>query len=142
MTVCANSDDSRDLSNSRVRSIHDIKASLAISNGFSQALETALSDLHESYVDIVHSTEATVSPELLQQLRKHENDCKFCLSRLSSSLSQLKTRIDCIESAAPLTHSPETHSPETGGPEIHGSEIHGSETHGSETHGDQKEDAA
>lgn len=92
--------------NDRMRSSHDIKASLAIANGFSQALELALDDLQDSYLSIVNSVD-NVPASKLQLLKQHDNDCRFCLGRLSSSLQQLKTRIDQCDALKDSSHAPD-----------------------------------
>ena len=73
---------------------HDIRASLAISKGFNQALETSFSDLVAGYQLILDAQEAMADANDLQLLQKLEEDCRFCLSRASRSLTQLSERFD------------------------------------------------
>jgi hypothetical protein len=73
---------------------HDVLAALAIANGFSSALQSAHGELLHCYEDIVKSMDNGVDDADLDQLRKLEQDCLFCLSRLIQCVEQLKNRSD------------------------------------------------
>lgn len=73
------------LSNARIR--HDIRASLAISKGMCQALEMSLEHLSEACA-------IDTPEERLNSLETIEKDCRFCLSRILSSLTQLDSTVE------------------------------------------------
>ena len=78
----------------KVRNYHDIRASLAIINGYSHALKSSFDELKDQYGDVLEQKDGvsdTVSSDRLMSL---EADCRFCLSRLCSSVEQLKERLD------------------------------------------------
>lgn len=74
-------------------SAHDIRAYLAITNGFTEALEISLTDLVSEFKLVLNSEDA---PGNLQNLDKLEGDCRFCLSRISRSLALLSERINKV----------------------------------------------
>lgn len=78
------------------KSSHDIRASLAITNGFNQALESTFSELCETYEQLLltRGTRSTTDVDLIKQLDRLEADCHFCMSRIKRSLEQLGSRID------------------------------------------------
>jgi hypothetical protein len=73
---------------------HDILASLAITNGFSNALDTSLNELLESFNTILGSIDLEVTDVTLEQFKRQELDCKYCLNRLVQSVEKLKGRVD------------------------------------------------
>lgn len=78
---------------STVRSDHDIRASMAIANGFGSALDASFSELLESYNSLVASLPDGVSEPQLEKLKQTEQDCKYCLARLIHSIDLLKSRL-------------------------------------------------
>lgn len=78
------------------KSNHDIRASLAITNGFNQALESSFSDLCSAVEQLVRDREIRTDEDeaLIHHVAKLEADCWFCLSRINRSLTQLGTRIE------------------------------------------------
>ena len=62
----------------KVRDYHDIRASLAIINGYSDVLDQKEGDNDTAGSDRLMSLEA---------------DCRFCVSRLCSAVDQLKGRL-------------------------------------------------
>lgn len=85
-------DDQLELAMSR----HDVRASLAITAGFNQALELSFSQLCETYEQLVQSSAAqsTAGAELELQVEKLQADCHFCLSRMRRSLEQLGHQLE------------------------------------------------
>lgn len=74
---------------------HDIRASLAISHGFNQALESSFAELCDVVQHVLGAHGETSSDDLLlARVKQLEADCTFCLSRLGRSLEQLDRRID------------------------------------------------
>ena len=78
---------------------HDMRASLAITNGFNQALETSLLDLVAEYQMLLDSKTSTPHEADLENVKKLEADCHFCLSRITRSIVKLG---EDIESATNL----------------------------------------
>lgn len=89
----SNSDDSNS-ADQYDQTEHDILASLAIVNGFGSALEESYGELTSVYKAIVQSVDSGLTEDSLDQLRKHEKDCQYCLTRLVKSTEQLKSRLD------------------------------------------------
>lgn len=79
------------------RTRHDILASLSIAKGFSSALEDSYGEMLASCQDIVDSMDAGVSEDALNQLKKYEMDCKFCITRLVRAIEQLKSRLEYVD---------------------------------------------
>lgn len=75
---------------STVRNYHDIRASLAIINGYSNALQSTFQDLRDHYGEALEPTDETSATTSSDRLMSLEADCRFCLSRLCSSVDQLK----------------------------------------------------
>ena len=80
-----------------VKSLHDIRASLAILCGFGEALEN-------SFVELSSCVDAAVCQHGLQneretvgQLKTLEADCRFCLSRIRLSAAQLKEQLEELD---------------------------------------------
>lgn len=75
---------------------HDLRASLAITNGFNQALDSSFSELCISFGQLLDSqTSSTITDvELVNKVEQLEADCRFCLSRMSRSLEKLNARLD------------------------------------------------
>lgn len=72
---------------------HDLRASLAIVNGYSAALGSSFEDLQGAYGEIIAMEESVVRPESVERLMMLEADCRFCLSSLRSSVERLKLRL-------------------------------------------------
>lgn len=72
---------------------HDLRASLAIVNGFSTALGASFQDLSEQYSLILEAEEDVEDSGAADRLMMLEADCRFCLSRLRTSIDQLKHRL-------------------------------------------------
>lgn len=77
----------------KVKSYHDIRASLAIINGYSHALKSSFDELKEQYGDVLEHKEGASDTSSSDRLMSLEADCRFCLSRLCSSVDQLKERL-------------------------------------------------
>ena len=75
---------------------HDMRASLAITNGFSQALGTSLSDLFAEFHILLDSQASKTSEADLENINRLEGDCRFCLSRITRSLVKLGADIDSV----------------------------------------------
>lgn len=82
----------------RAKAYHDVRASLAIINGYSLALDSTFHELIGKYNtalgDSAANTQATADLKML------EADCRFCLSRLCRSVEQLKERLEVNEAAS------------------------------------------
>lgn len=74
----------------KLRSDHDIRASLAIINGYGQALNSSFQELKEQYNDLLEQNDGVSDTARGDRLMALEADCRFCLSRLCSSVAQLK----------------------------------------------------
>lgn len=74
--------------------MHDIRASLAITRGFSKALEGSFNQLCDSVERVVSGDDARTDENVLKRISELEADCSFCLSRIERSLEQLGTRIE------------------------------------------------
>jgi hypothetical protein len=79
------------VSDSRYR--HDLRASLAIINGYSKALESSFQELTDHCQDLLGAVAVELNPDTLAQVQTLKADCRFCLSRLNSSVEQLKDRL-------------------------------------------------
>lgn len=77
----------------RSASSHDLRASLAIVNGFSAALGASFQDLSDQYSEIIELESDKISTESTDRLMMLDADCRFCLSRLRTSIDQLKHRL-------------------------------------------------
>ena len=75
-------------------SSHDLRASLAIVNGFSTALGSSFKDLSEQYQRILESDDDTGMAESADRLMMLDADCRFCLSRLHTAIETLKSRLE------------------------------------------------
>lgn len=75
-------------------SSHDLRASLAIVNGFSAALGASFQDLSEQYKEILESDDDAFIAESADRLMMLDADCRFCLSRLHTSIDKLKHRLE------------------------------------------------
>ena len=78
----------------KVRDYHDIRASLAIINGYSHALKASFQELKEQYSDVLERKDGDSDTTGSDRLMSLEADCRFCLSRLCSSVDQLKGRLE------------------------------------------------
>ena len=78
----------------KVRNYHDIRASLAIINGYSHALKESFQELKEQYSDVLDQKDGETDSTGSDRLMSMEADCRFCLSRLCSSVDQLKGRLE------------------------------------------------
>ena len=78
----------------KVRDYHDIRASLAIINGYSHALKASFQELKEQYSDVLEQKDGDSDTTGSDRLMSLEADCRFCLSRLCSSVDQLKGRLE------------------------------------------------
>ncbi len=78
----------------RVGSYHDIRASLAIINGYSHALKASFEELKDQYSDVSEQKDGETDTAGSDRLMSLEADCRFCLSRLCSSVDQLKGRLE------------------------------------------------
>lgn len=74
-------------------SSHDLRASLAIVNGYSAALDASFEDLCNQYREILESDGDAGLSESADRLMALDADCRFCLSRLHTSIDQLKLRL-------------------------------------------------
>ncbi len=79
--------------------LHDVKASLAILNGYGDALDSSFSELCSQMDAIVSDTTLLKDQHTLGQLKTLEADCRFCLSRIRSSAGQLKERLETLKSS-------------------------------------------
>ena len=77
----------------KVRDYHDIRASLAIINGYSLALKASFDELKEQYSDVLDQKEGDSDTAGSDRLMSLEADCRFCVSRLCSAVDQLKGRL-------------------------------------------------
>ena len=75
-------------------SSHDLRASLAIVNGFSAALGASFQDLSDQYREILESDDDAFIAESADRLMMLDADCRFCLSRLHTSIDKLKHRLE------------------------------------------------
>ncbi|MGQ7847799.1 hypothetical protein ACUNV4_25115 [Granulosicoccus sp. 3-233] len=75
-------------------SSHDLRASLAIVNGFSAALGASFQDLTDQYQEILESNDVALIAESADRLMMLDADCRFCLSRLHTSIDKLKERLE------------------------------------------------
>ena len=78
----------------KVMYYHDIRASLAIINGYSHALKSSFDELKDQYSDVLEKKDGRSDPANSDRLMSLEADCRFCLSRLCSSVDQLKERLE------------------------------------------------
>jgi len=76
------------------RSMHDIRASVAITKGFQKALEGSLSELSDAIRLVFVEHDILPQKESMQRIEALEADCHFCLLRINRSLEQLNTRLD------------------------------------------------
>lgn len=83
-----------------VRLEHDIHASLAIINGFNQALEASVSELCGKYQAVLGSHAPDLGAEQIQHLTDSEADCVHCLSRLKSSVDRLSAQLSAKQIAS------------------------------------------
>ncbi|NND92664.1 MAG: hypothetical protein HKN42_17555 [Granulosicoccus sp.] len=72
------------------RTYHDLHASLAIINGYSQALGATFREFTEEYNVLVDSSSNDIGAEAAFRIMTMEADCRFCLSRLCQSIEKLK----------------------------------------------------
>ena len=86
---------------------HDMRASLAITNGFTEALGTSLSDLVAEYKFLLDSQISKTTNADVENVNKLEGDCRFCLSRITRSLVKLGEDIDSVTSLSRLLTIPE-----------------------------------
>ncbi|MDB3935881.1 hypothetical protein N9383_04090 [Granulosicoccus sp.] len=96
---------------------HDMRASLAITNGFNQALEASLLDLVAEYQILLDSKTSTPHEPDLENVKKLEGDCRFCLSRMTRSIVKLGEDIESVTNlntmeATPVAETPEVEMPE------------------------------
>lgn len=78
----------------KVRYYHDIRASLAIINGYSHALKSSFDELKDQYSDVLEHKDGKSDTVNSDRLMSLEADCRFCLSRLCSSVDQLRERLE------------------------------------------------
>ena len=76
------------------RNYHDIRASLAIINGYSHALKSSFDELKDQYSDVLEKKDGKSETTNSDRLMSLEADCRFCLSRLCSSVDQLRERLE------------------------------------------------
>ena len=91
---------------------HDMRASLAITNGFNEALGTSLSDLVAEYKILLDSQISKTTKADVENVSKLEGDCRFCLSRITRSLVKLGEDIDSVTSLSRMQTIPEAETPE------------------------------
>lgn len=72
---------------------HDLRASLAIVNGFSQALRNSFDDLQAQMLKVVDKESPDLSADAIEKLVLLESDCRFCLSRLQCAMQRLRTTL-------------------------------------------------
>jgi len=80
------------------RSLHDIRASLAILSGFGEALETSFTELSNHMSTVMLESCQQDNRESNGQMKTLEADCRFCLSRIRMSATQLKERLEELDS--------------------------------------------
>lgn len=78
---------------SAIRFEHDIKASLAIANGFNQALELSFADLCDTYQKIWDVHTDLLTAEQAECLAEQQSDCWHCLSQVQRSIERLSSRL-------------------------------------------------
>lgn len=76
------------------RARHDIRASLAITRGFSKALESSFGELCQTVEHIISDCDTSAYADVIKRISELEADCGFCLSRIERSLDQLGVRIE------------------------------------------------
>jgi|GEM_PF-2106386 len=81
---------------SHAKSVHDVRASLAITRGFNQALETSFSELFIIYEQLLASTRPQSAHEtvLIRKIEALEGECRFCLSRVNQCMEKLSADIE------------------------------------------------
>lgn len=72
---------------------HDIKASLAVANGFNQALELSFAELCDSYQKIWDVHTDMLTTEEIALLAEQQSDCWHCLSQVQRSIERLRVRL-------------------------------------------------
>lgn len=72
---------------------HNLRASLAIVNGYSAALSASFEDLSAQYGGILSGGDEITDSQAVDRLMTLDADCRFCLSRLKTSIDQLKQRL-------------------------------------------------
>ena len=88
---------SPELAVDNVRSLHDIRASLAILCGFGEALENSFAELSSCMDAAVCEYGLQDKRETVGQLKTLEADCRFCLSRIRLSAAQLKESLEELD---------------------------------------------
>ena len=73
---------------------HDIRASIALTKGFNKALELSLSELLHALHQALAQHNADPQAEPVQRINVLEEDCRFCVLRISRSLEQLDARLN------------------------------------------------
>lgn len=73
---------------------HDIRASLAIINGYSAALDSSFSEFKALYDETFENKDGSCDETSSARLMTLEADCRFCLSRMYSSVEKLKERLE------------------------------------------------
>ena len=91
---------------------HDMRASLAITNGFNEALGTSLSDLVAEYKILLDSQISKTTKADVENVIKLEGDCRFCLSRITRSLVKLGEDIDSVTSLSRMQTNSGAETPE------------------------------
>lgn len=82
---------------SHIKSLHDVKASLAILNGYGESLSTSFTELCDHMDSIVIRTTLKDDMDAIGQLKTLEADCRFCLSRIRASTDQLKEHLEVLK---------------------------------------------
>lgn len=72
---------------------HDIRASLAIINGYSSALASSFVELRDLYNETLENTDGFADEAISARLMTLEADCRFCLSRMCGSVAKLKEHL-------------------------------------------------
>ena len=73
---------------------HDIRASIALTKGFNKALESSLSELSHALHQALAQHAADPHGEPVKLINVLEEDCRFCVLRISRSLEQLDARLN------------------------------------------------
>lgn len=90
-------ENSPNLAPDNARSLHDIRASLAILCGFGEALENSFTELSNCMDAAVCQNGLQDEREAVGQLKTLEADCRFCLSRIRLSAAQLKEHLEELD---------------------------------------------
>lgn len=71
------------------QTLHDIRASIAILNGFGDALGSSFQELSKALDDVIDCTACDPGMEAVGQIKTLQADCRFCLSRLQTATERL-----------------------------------------------------